>query len=215
MAAAKLKITDLIDGLPKQKVPLRYAVLVTGLSVCTFTACLAEFLDIDRPQKGAAIKASELSTSGIRNCSPNQFALIHKQMKTLTSAKEQMNLLPANWYIESTDLAILFTRYIDMTVGRKNATVEKLELNWNPPIAGYDSLIKSSFSSLANTNLKSKQEIRREKTARTHQAWFKEYKSYIAKKPSANTSEAARAVGKKFSVRAETVRRVITKLKNS
>ena len=215
MVAPKLKITDPINGLPNLKVPLRYAVLVSGLSVKTFTASLEALLDVDPPQKGTAVKVSELSTSGIRNCSPKQFADILKQMKALPPAKAQMTLLPANWYIQSTDLATLFTRYIDFNLGRENATAEKLELNWNPPIAGYESLIKSSFSSLANSNLKSKQELRRESTERNHTAWFKEYERYITKKPSANTSDAARAVAKKFSVKASTVRRVITNLKNS
>lgn len=215
MAVPKLKITDPISGLPKQKVPLRYAVLVTGLSVRTFTALLADFLDVDQPRKGTKIKASELSASGIRNCAPNQFAAIHGKMKVLASARDQMSLLHANWYIESTDLAILFTRYIDTNVGRENATADNLELNWAPPMAGYESLIKSSFSSIANPNLKSKQELRRASTEQTHQMWFKEYKRYIVKKPSANTSDAARAVAKKFNVKDSTVRRVITKLKNS
>lgn len=215
MAAPKLKITDLINGLPKQKVPLRYAVLVTGLSVRAFTASLADLLDVDAPVKGVAIKASELSASGVRTCAPKLFKEIYKKMKVLASTKDQMNLLPPNWYIESTDLAILFTRYIDMSVGRKNAAADNLELNWNPPMAGYESLIKSSFSSIENPNLKSKQELRRAATELTHQMWFKEYERHIARNPSVNISEVARAVAKKLSVTASTVRRVITKLKNS
>lgn len=205
-------ITDPIQGLPEQRIPLRYAVLITGLSVVAFTELMTNRWE----NKGPLLEVFEYSSVEPRKCRAASFTDLIVKMHDLDSERERLKLLPSDRYVLSTALARAFTAYLDLTIGREVAAEEDLYLNWNPPLGEYASLLKASAQILSDLSELPQREIRRRKTMERHQAWFAEYKKLEKRHPEWSLRSIAMQIARQFEgATSGTVRRVLTRMRKN
>lgn len=214
MPIPKLNITDELEGLPRQPVPLRYAVLVTGLPVKNFVAMLANSIFDSSIPPFPLLAAYTNSGEKTNRCPARRFNSLREQMAQLPSENECMKQLPANLLVYSDELAVAFYELIKIT-GPENYDPGEMVLDWDPHLHPHEAEIEACPPIYVPSSELSRGELRKQQTAQKHQAWYNEYSQIKNQHPTFSDSHIATLIAKKHSEEKTTVRRVISDMKNS
>jgi len=133
-----LAITDETRGLPRQRVPLRYACLVTGLSCANFRYLLTNIQEWGEAYLTAYEHRSGEAPRAVR---PDFYRTLLHGASNEPPSPDALATLPADHFVWSDELAGAFSSFIDDCPGRKQATADGMGLEWHPALLGMDALI--------------------------------------------------------------------------
>jgi hypothetical protein len=211
----EFQFEDEARGLPQQKVPLRFAVLVSGLTVNQLVEMTTNTFQLANNVIISLLNCYEYSGRKIRKCSPATTLALLDTVKKLDSEKERFKKLPSGWFVYSDELASAYSNWIDLTVSREYAVTQDMGLNWNPALYPFEKEIQAcSLLPVAKSEL-SPREKSKQATVRQHKTWHMEYVEAKKKNPALTDTHIATTIAKNLSVAPGTVRRVISTLKKN
>lgn len=213
MPIPEFNFDDEVNGLPQQLVPLRYAVLVTGLNVAQTVEMTSNTFQLADDITISLLDCYEYSGNKIRKCSPTATNRLLSAIRNLTSDKERFKQLPASWFVYSDELATAFSNWIDLTIGREQADIDALSLNWNPALAPYEREIKACSAVPLSKSASTPREQGKRRTAQKHDAWYSAYIELKKSHPKKSDVQLSSAISKKYNVNDATVRRIISSRK--
>ena len=224
MPILKLEFSNPTAGIPRKPVPLRYAVLVTGLDVkimCALMSGELHYSDAAEKRAGPLLTAYELGpNASARTVTLHAIRDIDSQIRPNSKRKSQLKLIPRSFYVWSDDLANAFQNFIDLVPGRENAHLWGLELNWNPGLGDFAPLIEECPDPKDLGSKRSRQTAEVEKRDRQILAEYRKQKSQYPHLSKSNIAARIAKSGKYENVSGRirrnltpgTIRRLINRL---
>ena len=193
MPVPSLSIEFPDEGLPRQPVPLRFALLVTGLPFSEFLFLLA------KRQEGRYeyLTGYEYVAGAEPRAVRREFyeAIAEQVADQATELVELLALLPANHFVWSDELAAAFSQFILDHPGVDMAQAQGMGLCWNPALLGLDALIEECPDATPVVEL-SQRELRKRGTAALHERWQAAYVELKEQHPGKSDSWIAGKIAK-------------------
>ncbi|MBK9160414.1 MAG: hypothetical protein IPM27_02420 [Nitrosomonadales bacterium] len=215
MPIPQLHFDDESEGLPRQLVPLRFAVLVTGLTVIQVIEMTTNAYQLSDDVNISLLDCHEFSGNKIRKCSLTATKALLTAVRTLGIEKERFKNIPSGWFVYSDELAAAFLNWIDFTVGLESVSLHDMGLNWNPALHPYEAEIKACSVMPASKSALSAREKRKRATAEKHSALYSDYIELKKNNPKKSDVQLSATIAKKYNKNPDTVRRIISDRKNS
>lgn len=215
MPIPELHFEDERKGLPRQPVPVRFAVLISGLTVLQFVEMMTNIFKLDDHAAFALLDCYEFSAGKIRTCRTSAISSIYEETKLLCTEKKRMKHLPSSWFVYSDDMVSAFSNWVDLTVGRESAWEDDMGLNWNPALYPFESEIKACSINPVSKKAISLREKGKNTTAQKYSSWHENYLIIKQQDPKKTDTYISGLIAKKFGASQGRVRRVISDMKNS
>ena len=213
MPIPKLRFLNPAAGTPKKPVPLRYAVLVTGIDVGTLFSLLSgelHYYGADSAPPRPLLGAYELGPqSSAKSVTIHAIRDIQANLPTDATLKTQLKRIPRSFFVWSDNLAEAFQHFIELVPGRENANEWHLDLNWNPALGNHRPLIEECPDPANQGSARSRQAADVEKRDRQILSEYKKLKSQF---PHLSKSGIATriAMSKKYENASGRIRRNLT-----
>jgi hypothetical protein len=222
MPIPDLSFNNPLLGLPSQRVPLRYAYFMTGLTLGEFLSLLIDPVDEYQDSDGVsfAIYLQAYEYAGAkqpRDVRPITYETLRREAEAGKSSRQDLlKRIPPTHFVWSKDLADVFSRFKEKLTDQPYARFSFLEdFHWNPALLGMDALIEEcvDLSDVAVekpvTGL-SRRELRKQETQRLYGLWQQAYLTKKAEHPDKSNVWIARQIkglpiGKEHDV--ETIRK--------
>jgi hypothetical protein len=157
-------------GVPRKPVPLRYAILVTGLDagiICALLSGELHYPGADDEGFEPLLTAYEITSKpSARKVTQGVVESVRSQISPHSKLKAQLKQIPKSFYVWSDDLAQAFQHYIKLVPGYDDAYRMRLDLNWNPGLGNLRPLIEECPNPEKSGSRRSEQAAKVEKRNR-------------------------------------------------
>jgi len=187
------EIQDELNGLPRRPVALRLAPLVTQLEVEDILTWLSETAYLGSPVY--LLHAHQYEPDGRHRAGTPQLygSLLDAALET-KGLRRKLQLLPADHFVWSDELARAFTSYIDLFIGRDEAVATGMGLKWDVAITPFAGLLGEcpDFDGKGT----SRRTGGKMKTAARHADWQRRVEEKARQFPKRNHSDVCRLVAR-------------------